>query len=112
MDSILTSVKKQLGIEEDYTHFDPDIIEHINSVFMTLKQLGVGPDKAFRISDASAKWSDFIPEDSDLEAVKTYMGLKVGMIFDPPTSGILTESKNKLISEFEWRLNVEAETSY
>lgn len=110
MDSILTSVKKILGIEEDYTHFDPELIIHINSVFMILTQLGVGPSEGFYISDSSAKWSDFIPDKTRIEAVKTYMGLKVRLIFDPPTSGILTESMNKLISEFECRLNIEVET--
>lgn len=110
MDSILTSVKKKLGIEEDYTHFDPEIIDHVNSVFTILTQLGVGPSEGFSITDSSAVWSDFILEKSNIEAVKTYVALKVRLIFDPPSSGIQTESINRLISEFEWRLNVEAET--
>lgn len=106
MDSILTSIKKLLGIQEEYTHFDADIIMHINSVFMVLNQLGVGPDNGFSISDKSSTWDEFIPEGSNLEAVKSYMHLKVRLLFDPPLSSAVTEAINRNISEFEWRLNV------
>ena len=107
MESILTSIKKLLGIAEEYEHFDNDIIMHINSVFMILTQLGVGPSKGFMITDASASWDDFLPEDSEkLQAVKTYMYMKVRLMFDPPTSSAVMESMNRTISELEWRLNV------
>lgn len=109
MESILTSVKKQLGITEEYTHFDSDIIMHINTVFMTLTQIGVGPSDGFTIKDASAVWSDFIPE-GNLEAVKTYMGIKVRLIFDPPLSSTHLDSMNRIASELEWRLNVNVDT--
>lgn len=109
MDSILTSVKKLLGITEEYTHFDADIIMHINSVFMILTQLGVGPSKGFRVEDSSSIWTDFVSDDSLMESVKSYMGLKVRLLFDPPTSSAVMESMNRMISEFEWRLNVQAE---
>ena len=108
MESILTSIKKLLGITEEYTHFDTDLIIHINSVFFVLKDLGVGPSKGFRIKDKESKWTDFLSEDDDLEAVKTYIYLKVKLLFDPPVGSAL-ESMNRVISEFEWRLKEDAE---
>lgn len=109
MDSILTSIKKMLGITEDYEHFDADIIMHINSTFMILTQLGVGPSEGFSIKDKTALWSDFIPENSNLESVKSYIYMKVRMLFDPPTSSAVMESMKNQISELEWRLNVEVD---
>ena len=107
MESILTSIKKLLGIAEEYEHFDNDIIMHINSVFMILTQLGVGPSKGFVITDSSASWNDFLPEGGEkLQAVKTYMYMKVRLMFDPPTSSAVMESMNRMINELEWRLNV------
>lgn len=109
MDSILTSIKKLLGITEEYEHFDADLIMHINSVFAVLTQLGVGPSEGFSIKDSSAIWEDFIPDLSNYESIKSYMHLKVKLLFDPPASSVVTESMNRLISEFEWRLNVTAD---
>ena len=107
MESILTSIKKLLGIAEEYEHFDNDIIMHINSVFMILTQLGVGPSKGFVITDSSASWDDFLPEGGEkLQAIKTYMYMKVRLMFDPPTSSAVMESMNRMVNEFEWRLNV------
>ena len=107
MESILTSIKKLLGIAEEYEHFDNDIIMHINSVFMILTQLGVGPSKGFVITDSSASWDDFLPEGGEkLQAVKTYMYMKVRLMFDPPTSSAVMESMNRMVNEIEWRLNV------
>lgn len=111
MESILTSVKKMLGITEEYEHFDPDIIMHINSVFMILSQLGVGPAGGFIIEDDTTTWSEFTDNAVPLESVKSYMYLKVRLLFDPPTSGTVIESMNRMISEFEWRLNVAAESA-
>ena len=79
---------------------------HINSVFMVLNQLGVGPDEGFTISDDSATWSDFLGEDKSLEGVKTYVYMKVRMIFDPPTSSSVMDSMKRSIDELEWRLNI------
>ena len=104
MESILTSIKKLLGIVEEYDHFDADIIMHINTVFMTLNQLGVGPSNGFAITDKTSTWDEFITKDDNLEAVKSYMYLKVRLLFDPPQSGTLNEQITKLISELEWRL--------
>lgn len=108
MDSILTSIKKLLGIQEDYTHFDTDIIIHVNSALMILNQLGVGPLGGFSIVDSSTTWDEFIPEDDkNFEAAKTYVYMKVKLIFDPPSSSAVIESMNRIISEIEWRLTVQ-----
>lgn len=106
MDSILTSVKKQLGIAEDYEHFDPDIIMHINSVFSILNQLGVGPPEGFSISDETSVWTDFIGDSLKLELVKTYVYLKIRLIFDPPTSSAVMDAFKQNIAELEWRISV------
>lgn len=108
MESILTSVKKMLGIAEEYEHFDSDIVMHINSVFMILTQLGVGPSEGFSIEDETSVWMEFV-SDNSLEAVKSYMYLKVKLLFDPPSSSAVLESTNRMISEFEWRLKEAAE---
>lgn len=108
MDSILTSVKKSLGIMEEYEHFDPELIMYINSAFSTLNQLGAGPEEGFAIVDKTSNWSDFIPSEmaNKLEMIKSYVCLKVKIIFDPPSSSAAMESINKMISEYEWRINV------
>ena len=108
MESILTSIKKLLGITEDYTHFDKDIIMHINSVFLNLNQIGVGPEEGFLIEDKSAEWADFIEDSVLLQAVKSYMYLKVRLLFDPPLSSAVIESSNRMIAEYEWRLRLAA----
>lgn len=111
MDSILTSIKKLLGITEEYEHFDPDIIMHINSAFSVLTQLGVGPKQGFRIEDESTEWSEFLNDNLRLEFVKTYVHLKVKLVFDPPLSSAVLESINRQISELEWRINVSVDPS-
>lgn len=105
MESILTSVKKVLGITEEYEHFDQDLIMHINTVFGILHQLGVGPSTGFSIQDSSALWNDFV-DNEKLNLVKSYVCLKVRLMFDPPQNGSLIEAINSQISELEWRLNV------
>lgn len=111
MDSILTSVKKMLGIDERYNHFDQDIIMHINSVFMVLTQLGVGPSEGFAIEDDLPNWTDFVTNISMLEAVKSYTYMKVKLMFDPPSSSSVIESFNRSIAEYEWRINHAVEMS-
>lgn len=106
MESILTSIKKLLGIAEDYTHFDNDIIMHINSVFLILTQLGVGPPEGFVVQDATALWTDFVADDKNLELIKSYTYLKVKIMFDPPLSSAVLDSTNQLIKEYEWRIQV------
>ena len=111
MDSILETTKTLSGVMEEYETFNTDLIMYINNVFFTLKQLGVGPKEGFVIEDESATWSDFIPDNASLrEAVKSYMGNKVRLKFDPPTSSVLLEALNRDVVESEWRFNVEAET--
>ena len=110
MDSILISVKKMLGIAAEYTHFDADIIIHINSVFMILNQLGEGPKEGFSISSDVETWDEFTNDNLTIESVKSYMYLKVGLLFDPPTSSNVLEARNRLVSELEWRLNAIADT--
>ena len=111
-ESILTSVKKLLGIAEDYTAFDTDLVLHINSVFLTLSQLGVGPEEGFMITSKDETWGDYMDSDALLNAVKSYVYLKVRLLFDPPTSSAVLASTERLISELEWRLNVAAETDF
>ena len=106
MDSILTSIKKLLGITKEETSFDQDLIMHINSVFSILTQLGVGPSEGFFIEDDSAIWGDFLEDSTNLELVKTYVYMKARLMFDPPTGSAVMESMNKMISELEWRINV------
>lgn len=108
MSSILTDTKKMLGIAAQDTSFDADIIMHINTVFMVLAQLGVGPDDGFEISDSTTGWDEYV-QGKMLNPVKSYMYAKVRMIFDPPTSGAVTEALNHTIDELEFRLNVEVE---
>ena len=104
-ESILISIKKLVGLSEDYEVFDADIIMAINTAFFTLWQLGVGKDtsKPFTIEDDTALWSDFI-EFGKIEMCKTYVSLRVRMIFDPPTSSFLADAINGQIKEFETRM--------
>lgn len=110
MESILTSIKKLLGIAEEYEFFDEDIIMHINSVFMILNQLGVGPSEGFRIEDKTTTWDDYVSDNKNLAAVKSYIHLKVKLLFDPPLSSAVIESMKQMIQELEWRLNMTAES--
>ena len=110
MESILTSVKKMLGIVEEYEHFDADLIMHINSVLSILTQLGVGPSEGFSITDKNDTWDEFLPSDSkNLESVKSYVYMKVKLIFDPPLTSSVIEAMNRSISELEWRISVAAD---
>src|SRR4029077_16530262 len=108
--SILTGTKKILGLAEDYTAFDHDVITHINTAFSTLTQLGVGPAEGFMIEDDTAVWTDFIIDD-DLQynSVKTYVYLRVRMLFDPPGTSFVITALNEQIKELEWRLNIHRE---
>lgn len=113
MESILTSVKKLLGIQEEYESFDTDIIIHINSVFAILTQLGLGPSGGFVIRDKSALWTDFLSSDDPrFSMVETLVGLRVKLLFDPSASSVVIDSMNKQISELEWRIKVACEIDY
>lgn len=106
MESILASIKKLLNVAVDDDHFDTDIIILINGVFMILTQLGVGPSEGFTIKDESAVWTDFVPDTTKIESVKTFIYLKVKLVFDPPSQTALLETIKETIKELEWRLNV------
>lgn len=111
MESILTSIKKMLGIAEAYTHFDNDLIMHINSVLSILTQIGVGPSEGFAIEDDSETWDNFIVDISKLGFIKSYIYMKVKILFDPPLSSAVIESMNRIISELEWRILVETDNT-
>lgn len=108
--SILNNVKKILGIAADYDAFDLDIMLHINAVFATLQQLGIGPVEGFMIEDDTTTWDAFLVDDPTLlNPVKAYICLRVRLLFDPPQTSFLIESFNKQIEQLEWRLNVRRE---
>lgn len=103
-ESILISIKQLLGIGED-TSFDSEIILHINSVFSILDRIAPGLPKSFRIMDSAAQWSSYLTSDAQLDLIKTYMYMKVRLVFDPPTNSSLLSSLKESISEYEWRIN-------
>lgn len=108
-DSILDSIKKILGMPPDYDAFDTDLVIHINSVFGILAQLGVGSEGGFSISDNTTLWRAYLGDSKDLEMVKSYIALKVRLVFDPPTIGAVMDAMREQIREFEWRLNVQVD---
>ena len=104
--SILDSTKKILGLEAEYTVYDLDIITHINSVLSDLTLLGIGPDEGFAIEDADTTWEDYLAGDLTLSSVRTYLYLRVRLLFDPPTTSYLITSLQEQIQALEWRINV------
>lgn len=104
IESILTSIKRCLGIAESYIEFDPDLVVYINSAFAILLQLGIGPEDGFSISDGTEVWSDFFVDRVDLEHVKNYVYLRTRLIFDPPQTGYLVDAVKSQLSELEFRL--------
>lgn len=108
MDSVLNSIKKLLGIQESYTIFDADLIMHINSTFAMLNQIGIGPKEGFMIEDSYTTWDEYITQANE-SMVKSYIYLKVRLLFDPPSNNSLTESINRQLSELEWRLYLEGD---
>lgn len=107
--SILDSIKKNLGIVPEYTAFDDQIILDINAAFSTLHQLGFGPDEGFEITSTDEEWSDIIDEPR-FNFVKSYVAMKVKVMFDPPSSSYALDALNKQIAEYEWRIKSEVET--
>lgn len=105
-ESILITVKRLLLIPETDVFFDETLLTAINVAFFTLNQIGFGPSEIFIVRDATTKWSDFSP---DHELIKTYVGLRVRLIVDPPTYSFVLDSYTKAINEIEWRLNVQGE---
>lgn len=109
-DSILDSIKKLLGLSKTNKDFDTDIIIYINTVLMILNQLGVGKE-GFIIKDNSTTWDEFIDDESNFSAIKSYIHLRVKLLFDPPLNSALIEAIKESIRELEWRLNIQAESS-
>ena len=109
MDSVLNSIKKLLGIQESYTIFDADLIMHINSTFAMLNQIGIGPKEGFMIEDSYTTWDEYITQANE-SMVKSYIYLKVRLLFDPPSNNSLIESINRQLSELEWRLLLVGDT--
>lgn len=108
-DSILTSVKKVLGIPSYYDHFDRDILLHLNTVMSILNQLGIGPEEGFIVEDDSTTWSDLFDGDIDTNKmmyVKSYVCLRVRLLFDPPTSSGAIDAMERQMRELEWRITV------
>ena len=112
MESILTSTKKLLGLDEEYTHFDTDIVIHINSALFSLMQLGVGPASGYTIKDKQQTWVELLGTRKDMESVKVYVYLKVRLAFDPPQTSFLIDAIKNQIAEIEWRLKVQSETPF
>lgn len=104
MESILASVKHQLGPEEEYEHFDPELIIFINSVLAEFTQMGIGPAKGFEIHDATETWHDFMGNDPRLNMAKTLLACRVRKMFDPPQSSIVMAALNEIINDNTWRL--------
>lgn len=108
-DSILISIKKLLNIDPIDTAFDSDLVMLINGEFMTLLQIGIGPEAGYSISGPDDQWLDFSSNQRLIEAVRTFIYLRVRMIFDPPASSVVADAINNRIAELEWRLNHQAE---
>ena len=110
MESILTSIKKLIGFDEDYTHFDSDLMIHINGAFATLRQMGVGPKDGYMITSKDNTWNEFIGDTTKFELVKTYVYLKVRLVFDPPTSSFVLSAIKEQADEAAYRLHLASET--
>jgi hypothetical protein len=109
-ESILATIKKMLGLEADYTPYDTDIIILINSAFMTLNQLGVGPQEGFAIKDYSSKWDDFVTNNVMINSVQEYVYMKTKMVFDPPQNSYVMDAMKDRCKEYEVRMNMQAES--
>lgn len=107
--SILLSVKNAASIDNDETIYDAELLLHINSAFMILRQLGVGPETPFIVDDYDATWDSFTTDENILPLVRSYVSLKTRLLFDPPTSSALETALQNTIAEYEWRLNIEAD---
>lgn len=110
--SILNSIKHALGVPEDYTVFDQDIIMHINTVLGTLHQLGVKTNDDFAIEGVTETWEDYIPPGPLIKSVPSFVYVKVRLIFDPPSTSFTIEAFERIASELEFRINVQAEGAF
>ena len=109
-DSVLNTIKKLLGLDSEYTAFDTDVVVLINAALMILQQYGIVSKEGYAITDATDKWSDFIPSDKMLQGVKEYVYLRVKMVFDPPPNSFVMEAYDRMMNELEWRLKEQMES--
>ena len=105
-ESILKTIKQLIGCPDDFEQFDMDLTIHINSAFATLTQLGVGPKEGYRITGVDNVWNEFEDDPQKLSLIKDYVYIKTRLLFDPPTSGSLTDSLKEQLNEMEWRLYI------
>lgn len=108
-DSVLLTIKEMLGVPQDQTAFDTEILTHINSAFFTLNQLGIGPKESFVIEGKDDLWLKFVDDINNLASVKTYIYLKVRLLFDPPQNSFITQAFEEQCKEYAWRLNFKHE---
>lgn len=111
-DSVLITIKKMLGVEESYEAFDTELITHINSALFVAYNIGVQLSKNYLIDGPNITWSDICPDIDIIPLLKSYIGLKVRLLFDPPSTGVLHEAMERQVTEFEWRLYVESDPAY
>ena len=110
--SILMSIKQLLNVDPEDRDFNTQIGMFINEEFMTLRQLGIGPDEGFRISDADTKWTDFSKDLTLIDAVKTYIYYRCRLVFDPPASSVVSDQINARINELQWRIVAQVERNW
>lgn len=107
-DSILLSIKKLLGMEpEEFDQYDVDITLHINTVIETLNQIGVDMPDGFSVTDKTVLWSDYLNRakySQIKDSIKSYIYMKVRLVFDPPTNTSLINAINESVKELEWRI--------
>ena len=112
VDSIFGSVKKVVGLLGDDGSFDEDILLHINTVVSTLRQLGLSIPSDFYVRDDVQTWQNLLGEFRDLDLVKSYMAMKVRLMFDPPSSSFGLASMTEMVKELEWRINILTDQPY
>lgn len=109
MTSILETTKRMLGIPSTYTHFDDELIIHINTAISILTQLGVGPSDGFSITSSTETWSDFVSDESKIKMIENYIFARVRLSFDPPASAAAIEALNKQMEMYEFRINLQVD---
>ena len=109
-DSILVTVRESLGLQaDDDNSFSDELIMLINSSLADFAQLGVGPSTGFSITGEEETWDDLLGGDPRLNNVQSLLFLKVKMLHDPPETGYLVTSYEKLIEKAEWRVMIAAD---
>lgn len=107
-ESILLSTKKKNNVAADYTAFDDDFVSYINAALAELNQLGIGPAEGLQIEDDATLWTEFY-EDPRLNAIQTFVGLRVRLLFDPPATSFAITMMEDQLKEMGWRLLIAQE---